>query len=162
MKNLYAFMTILSLFFLNACSSSTPEPILLTLTLNAGANINPSSVNPTNPVVLRLYQLSAIDDFKSAQVLDLYQKDTKLLASSLLHTQNIGSVLPNEKKSFQLTIQPGTKYLAAFTQFSNYPQAKSKAWLDVSKLDEIASITLSIESLSVNMQPVLVESFWSW
>lgn len=162
MKNIYTLVGLLSLFLLNACSSSTPEPVLLTVMLNAGENINPSKLSRANPVVVRLYQLSAIEDFKAAQVLDLYQIDTKLLASSLLHKQNLGSVLPNEKKSFQLSIQPGTKYLAVFSQFSNYPQSKSKAWLDISNIDELASITLSIESLSVNMQPVLVEGFWSW
>jgi len=162
MRNIYAIVGLISLFLLNACSSNTPEPTLLKLTLNAGEKINPSQLSSANPVVLRLYQLSAIEDFKSAQVLDLYQEDAKLLASSLLYKQSIGSVLPSEQRSLQLSIQPGTKYLAVFSQFSNYPQAKSKAWLDITNIDELASITLSIESLSVNMQPVLVESFWSW
>ncbi len=128
--------------------------------LNAGENINPSSLSSANPVVVRIYQLSAIADFKGAQVLDLYQKDSELLAQSLLHKQELRSVLPNEQRKLQLSIQPGTKYIAVFSQFSNYAQAKNKAWLDVSNIDELASITLSIESLSVNMQPVLVESFW--
>lgn len=162
MNKYCSLIVIASLLMLNACSSSAPEPKPLTVIIYAGESINPSDLSPGNPVSLRLYQLSAVKDFQSAQVLDLYQQDTKLLANTLLYKQNIGGVLPKEQRILELNIQPGTKYLAVFAQFSNYPQAKSKAWLDISKLDELASVTLSLESLSVNAQPVLVESFWSW
>lgn len=163
MNYIYPLLCLICVSFLTACSSNNaPEPIPLTLVLNAGENINPSELSSANPVVIRIYQLSSIDDFKNAQVLDLYQKDTQLLANSLTKKQNLNSVLPKEQRTLPLSIQPGTKYLAVFAQFSNYPQAKSKAWLDVSKIDELASITLSIESLSVNIQAVLTDSFWSW
>ena len=158
----YFGLALFSLFILNACSSSAPKPEPLTVLVSAGVNINPSVQSASNPVSLRVYQLTSIEDFQSAQVLDLYQHDTKLLAKSLLYKQSVQGVLPKEQRTLSLSIQPGTKFLAVFSQFSNYPQAKSLAWVDISQLEDLASVTISLEALSVNVQPILVESFWSW
>jgi type VI secretion system protein VasD len=106
--------------------------------------------------------LTALDDFNSAQVLDLYQQDTKFLAATLIQKQNLYSFLPNEQKTISITIQPTTNFLAVFAQFSDYSQAKTKASVNISKIEDIESISLTIASLSVNLQPTIIKSFWSW
>ncbi|SFC12654.1 type VI secretion system lipoprotein TssJ [Pseudoalteromonas denitrificans] len=139
-----------------------PEPVLLAVTLNAGKNINPSKLSEANPVVIRIYQLKSIDTFKSAQVLDLFQQDATILADSLIQKQVLASLVPKEKRNLEIELLSGTKYLAVFVQFSNYSQAKTKAWLDVSKFEDIKNINVSIDSLTINMQEIPQESFWSW
>lgn len=71
-------------------------------------------------------------------------------------------MIPKEKRKLNIELLSGTKYLAVFVQFSNYSQAKTRAWLDVSNLDDIKNITISIDSLTVNIQSIEQESFWSW
>jgi len=151
----------------SACSVFSSEeqeedPIQLKLLLKAGDNINPSQVSKRNPVVVNLYQLKSIDAFKSSQILDLYEKDISIIADDLVNKQILGSVLPQEKRAVALAIEQGTKYLAVFVQFSNYSQAKAKAWLEVKEIDNIEQIIISIDSLTVNIEPVIAESFWSW
>lgn len=158
--SLFALIALTSLMI--GCSSSQPEPVKVNLMIKASDNINPSQLSDANPVVMRLYQLSALEDFDSAQVLDLYQQDTKVLAKTLIQKHKLNSVLPNEQKTIVITLQPTTKFLAVFAQFSDYSQAKTKASVNVTKVEDIDSISLSIASLSVNMQPTLIESFWSW
>jgi len=160
---LLLFMTVM----FSACSVFSSEeqeedPIQLKLLLKAGDNINPSQVSKRNPVVVNLYQLKSIDAFKSSQILDLYEKDISIIADDLVNKQILGSVLPQEKRAVALAIEQGTKYLAVFVQFSNYSQAKAKAWLEVKEIDNIEQIIISIDSLTVNIEPVIAESFWSW
>jgi type VI secretion system protein VasD len=167
-KQLISLLLFVSLFLLtatlSACSSSSEEqePIEIKLLLKAGDNINPSQVSKRNPVVVNLYQLKGIDTFISSEILDLYEKDISILADDLVNKQVIGSVLPQEQRAVPLAIAQGTKYLAVFVQFSNYSQAKAKAWLEVKEIDDIEQINISIDSLTVNIEPVIEESFWSW
>jgi type VI secretion system protein VasD len=152
---------------LSACSvfSSSDEeeaPVGVKLLLKAGDNINPSQMSKRNPVVVNLYQLKDIETFKSSEVLDLYEKDISILADDLVNKQVIGSVLPQEKRAVTLAVAQGTKYLAVFVQFSNYSQAKAKAWLEVKEIDDIEQINISIDSLTVNIEPLIEDSFWSW
>lgn len=153
------------MLLMSACSmfsDSTVETIPVQLTISASDNINPSKLSKANPVVLRLYQLSAIDVFESAQVLDLFQQDASTLATSLVKKQTISGVLPKEQRKITLDVATKAKYIAVFAQFSDYSQAKTKAWLDISNVEDLENITLSIESLTVNMQIPVEDSFWSW
>jgi len=166
MRHLY-YAVILSIFIvqLSGCSlfsDSAPTETPVKLSISASDNINPSQLSKANPVVLKFYQLSAIDAFESAQMLDLYKQDATILAKTLIKRQTISSILPKEQRQITLALQPGTKFLAVFAQFSNYSQAKTKAWLDISKIDDLENITLSIESLTINMQVAVEDSFWSW
>ena len=136
------------------------EPIALKLVLNASENINPSQASAGNPVVVNLYQLKSIDAFKSSQILDLYEKDTSILAKDLVSKQTLGSVLPKEKREITLAIDQGTKFLAVFVQFANYSQAKARSWLEIKEIEDIEQVNILIDSLTVNIEPVIEESFW--
>jgi type VI secretion system protein VasD len=136
------------------------EPVVLKLVLKASDNINPSQASTGNPVVVNLYQLKNVDAFKSSQILDLYEKDTSILAKDLVSKQILGSVLPKEKREITLSIDQGTNYLAVFVQFSNYSQAKARAWLEIKEIDDIEQVNILIDSLTVNIEPVIEESFW--
>lgn len=166
MKHFLSTLLCCSVLLLSGCSvfsgSDEPEPIYISTILSAGENANPSQLSTANPVVIKLYQLNSIDTFKSAQVLDLYQQDTKVLADSLIKKKTLTSLVPKEKRNLNIELLSGTKYLAVFVQFSNYSQAKTRAWLDVSNLDDVKNITISIDSLTVNIQSIEQESFWSW
>lgn len=166
-KHLNTLLLFVSLFLmtvtLSACSvfsSEEEEPIEVKLVLKASDNINPSQMSKRNPVVVNLYQLKNVDAFKSSEILDLYEKDISILADDLVSKQVVGSVLPQEKREIAFAIAQGTKYLAVFVQFSNYSQAKAKAWLELKEIDDIEQINISIDSLTVNIELVIDESFW--
>jgi len=161
-----------SFFFLaitlSACSvfssseEEEEEPVELKMMIKASDNINPSDMSKGNPVVLILYQLKSADAFKSAQILDLFEKDSLILAEDLVKRQSLASLLPEEKRSETLAIAQGTKYLAVFAQFSNYSQAKAKAWLEIKELDDIEHVTISIDSLTINIESTVEDSIWPW
>jgi|GEM_PF-2093422 len=166
---LNSFLTCILLLLLtitfSACSvfsseEKEEESIELKLVLKASDNINPSQVSTGNPVVVNLYQLKNVDAFKSSQILDLFEKDTSILAKDLVSKRILGSVLPQEKREVTLSIDQGTKFLVVFVQFSNYSQAKARAWLEIKEIDDIEQVNILIDSLTVNIEPVIKESFW--
>ncbi|WDD99160.1 MULTISPECIES: type VI secretion system lipoprotein TssJ [Thalassomonas] len=150
----------------SGCSSmfGSDEPEVVTYPLNivAGDDINPSDLSPANPVILHLYQLNNLEPFQSAEVIDLYQQDATLLADSLVHKTSLASVLPKENRKLDVNILPGTKYLAVFAEFASYGQAKTRAWVDVSNLedDDIEGFTVAINLLTLNIQAIEDSGWW--
>jgi len=166
-STLKVLMLALLTFLTSSCSvfssSDEEEPAVeLKMLLTASDNINPSEVSDGNPVVINLYQLKSVEAFKAAQVLDLYEKDISILADDLVKRQVLASVLPKEKRTLMLAVAPGTKYLAVFVQFSNYSQSKATAWLELNEPDDIERVDVSIDSLTVNIESVVEDSYWPW
>ena len=155
-------ITVSACSIFSSSDEEDEEPIELKLQIKASDNINPSSMSKGNPVVVNLYQLKGVEAFQSAQILDLFEKDSSILAETLVKKQILASVLPEEKRTQTLAIAQGTKYLAVFVQFANYSQAKAKAWLEIKELDDIEYVTISIDSLTVNIESRVEESIWPW
>jgi type VI secretion system protein VasD len=143
-------------------SDDIEPPVELKTVISAGSNINPSDNNNANPVVVNVYQLKSTRAFESAQVLDLLLKDTAVLAEDLIRKDTLDTVLPADKRTISLAIDSSTQYLAVFGQFSNYSQAKTKAWVELKELDDIEHINISVESLSINITSVEDEGIWPW
>jgi type VI secretion system VasD/TssJ family lipoprotein len=125
MKSLLSVLLIA--FLLTSCSSNQPEPIILNLVINASDDINPSPFSAANPVVINLYQLTALDDFNSAQVLDLYQQDTKFLAATLIQKQNLYSFLPNEQKNYFNNNTADNKFFSCLRSIFRLLTGKNKS-----------------------------------
>ena len=153
--------------FVTGCSvfsdgEDIEPPVELKALISAGDRINPSGSNNANPVVLNLYQLKSIDAFESAEVLDLLLKDNAVLAKDLIKKETLPTLLPDEKRTTSIAIDNATRYLAVFGQFSNYSQAKTKAWVEIKVIDDIERIDISVESLTVNITSVVDDGFWPW
>lgn len=140
--------------------SDEPEVITYPLTIVAGNDINPSQLSQANPVIVHLYQLNALEPFQSAEVIDLYRQDATLLAETLMKKTSLPSLLPNENRKLEINILPGTKYLAVFVEFANYGQAKTKAWVDVSKVEDLEGFTVAIDLLTLNIQLIEDSGWW--
>lgn len=156
------FSCLLSLLLLACSSSPEPSAVPVSLAISAGAELNPSSRSKANPVIIRVYQLNALEPFKSTENLALYQKDSTLLAESLVDKKILKALLPNETRTVALDLNPQTKYLAVFAEFSDYAEAKAISWVDVTKLDldDLEQFNLSVSALSVNLKAQLDEGWW--
>ena len=96
------FSCLLSLLLLACSSSPEPSAVPVSLAISAGAELNPSSRSKANPVIIRVYQLNALEPFKSTENLALYQKDSTLLAESLVDKKILKALLPNETRTVAL------------------------------------------------------------
>ncbi|MEZ9233523.1 type VI secretion system lipoprotein TssJ [Vibrio amylolyticus] len=113
--------------FLFGCSSD-PVPTYTTQTfgIKADATINPSSTSEGNPVVVRLYQLTAKQVFLQAPFIDLFNQDEQVLSSSLISKQVLPIVIPSSNTTVEFDLNKDTLFLAVFVEFANYQQSEPK------------------------------------
>jgi len=114
------------LLLITACSSTDVR-----LNLAASANLNSNKYNEPLPVMIRVYQLSAVNAFRNASFDQLWQADELILGTDLVDKQ-VFSVKPNAQLNYELVQVDGAKYIAMFVMFRN---AEKNTWRWLHKLD---------------------------
>ncbi len=149
--------SLLMLTQLMACSSDPiPATTSYSLDISADSELNPHMTNNSNPVFVRFYQLKDAQAFNQAAFIDLYNKDTEVLAQSLLSKQVLGAALPGSEQRIQLKIHRDTQFLAVLVEFANYQQGEPKALLILPKSSEqvmflrLAGMTASLAAAEEN------------
>ena len=67
-----------------ACAGGPPKPAQVTGTVEASAQVNPSTSKRPSPLLVRVYELKSVAAFNSADFMSLYQRDQAELAADLL------------------------------------------------------------------------------
>lgn len=107
-KSLTILAVALSLF---ACSSTQVK-----LDVSATDNLNLNQFDEALPVVLRVYQLSDVQGFKTATFEELWKSDKSVLANSLITVEE-RTVNPSEKVNINFEQATEAKYVAVFALF---------------------------------------------
>jgi type VI secretion system protein VasD len=106
------------------------EEIKFSFKIISSANQNPDHNGRPSPLVLRVYQLSDETLFKNSDFYDLYDDDTKILASSLKHKDEfsipVGQTLINT-----LIVHPQAKYISILGGFQDLDNATAKLSLTI-------------------------------
>lgn len=125
-KWLKLLVTSAALLLLSACSSTDVR-----LNLSASADLNSNKYNESLPVMVRIYQLSAVSAFRNASFDQLWQADELVLGADLVDKQ-VFSVKPNAKLDYELVQVDDAEYIAMFVMFRN---AEQDSWRWLHKLD---------------------------
>lgn len=154
-------LTLCSLFLL-ACSSNKPAPTTpfnVTVQVDVAADVNRYGNGDPHPVVLRLYQLTESGRFKSAEFLDLYNRDKEVLGAAMVDVLSLDPLAEGQHK-IKIDLQRQSRYLAVFAEFANYTEANSKAviQLDEEPEDQVLMIRVSGLSVAVGQQPA--KAWW--
>lgn len=98
----------------------------ITLRVAAGADINPDHQNDPAPVFLRLYELSSDQAFKSADFIELYEREASALGDTLIQRRQLPGVAPNETREHQMVLDNNTRYIGILAEFFQYENAAYK------------------------------------
>ena len=127
MRHLFSlFSPFFMLLLLTACSSKpepAPLPTSLVLTIKAGPDINPSSIDKAAPLQVRLYELTDNTLYQQADFLSLYLEDTTTLQSSLIKKQTLPTIQPGSSQTLNFQLDSATRYVAVLGEFSQYQTA---------------------------------------
>ncbi|WP_240532400.1 type VI secretion system lipoprotein TssJ [Moritella marina] len=126
LKRVKLLMTPLMLLLLTACSSTD-----IRLNLAASADLNSNKHSESLPVMVRVYQLSAVGGFRSASFDQLWQADELILGTDLVDKQ-VFSVQPNARVNYEFVQADDAEYIALFVMFRN---AEQDRWRWLHKLD---------------------------
>ncbi|MYM58436.1 type VI secretion system lipoprotein TssJ [Vibrio sp. OCN044] len=116
-----------ALFMLGCSSDPTPVVTQYSLAIKSDKSSNPSESNTSNPVVVRLYQLTDAQMFKQQPFIDLYSNDVQLLSANLISKQILPVVIPDSDTKLTLDINSQTQYVAILVEFIDYQHSQPKA-----------------------------------
>ncbi len=144
---------------LTACSSSKSRVggVLnldtdLKLTFTAASDINPDDNNRPSPVFVRFYQLKSSTAFDKADFIDIYERDKELFGGDIINKQTLKPLVPGETRTERFVLEPGTRAIAIYAEFSQYAGSTYKVAFPVTENNvirnaetiKIAGRTLSI------------------
>lgn len=138
-----------SVVLLNGCAVANyvVDPYT-NLSFRASDDINPDASGRASPLVIRIYELRAVDTFRSAGFFDLYDEPEGVLDQDLIGMNEI--VLRPElvEKLPTMTLDENTRYLGIVAAFQNIDEAEWKLVLDA-KPKGYQDITIAVDGLEL-------------
>ncbi|MAB25700.1 MULTISPECIES: type VI secretion system lipoprotein TssJ [Pseudomonas] len=124
---------LLCALMLSGCSMLSPysDMTKVDLTLQGSERLNPDINDRPSPIVLQLIELKNPVAFEHADFFSLYQRPREVLAPDLVAMEEL-ELRPGEERTYKLSAQPESRYLAVLAAYRDLPQAQ---WRIVLPLD---------------------------
>ena len=150
MKLVQLFAVFILASSLLACSSTQVK-----LDVSATDNLNLNQFDEALPVVLRVYQLSDIQGFKTATFEELWKSDKSVLANSLITVEE-RTVNPSDKISIDFEQAEEAKYVAIFALFRDRSDENWRVYheLDSGTVQLSTSLDILLTSNAVTLPNV--------
>ncbi|MFY2508605.1 type VI secretion system lipoprotein TssJ [Vibrio pectenicida] len=148
-----------ALFLLGCSSDPTPVVTQYSLAIQSDKSTNPSESNTSNPVVVRLYQLTDAQMFKQQPFIDLYSNDVQLLSANLISKQILPVVIPGSDVKLTLDINSQTQYVAILVEFIDYQNSEPKS-VSVLPQNSDEYLQLSISGDKTKLEVIKPDSPW--
>lgn len=157
---------------LGGCAGATPKASETRFTLSASAALNPDAHGQSFPLLLRIYELAARDEFDRATFFELYDRDKDVLGRAAL-ARTVMVIRPGEQLCFTHALDPKTRAVAIVAAYQRIDEARWRAVVDVSgaqthalsaKLDasavELADVADSAPKAAAGMLARFVKPVW--
>ena len=129
------------------------QPVPLTGTIAAAADLNPSPTQRPSPLVLRIYELRSDTAFNKADFIALYQAEQATIGADLVLKDEF-VLAPGETRPYQRTLSIETRWLAVFGAYRNVERA---VWRAIAPVPAGKSLQLQIraasQALSISLRP---------
>lgn len=146
-------IAISTLLTLAACATDTgpAAPVNKTLNVEAGPNVNQYN-EASNPVVVRIYQLSSRTEFEAATFWEVFEDNSPDLAGVVLDRRSLSPLFPGETRLVAFDLVPDVFYLGAFAEFADFDTQSFRAAvpIDAARLD--SGVTISVTASGVSIQ----------
>jgi type VI secretion system protein VasD len=106
-----------------AACASPPKPAQVDGTIEASAQVNPSTSRRPSPVMVRVYELKTAAAFNSADFMSLYQRDKTELGADMLGKDEF-LLAPGESKPYAKTLSPDTRFLGVLAAYRDVEHAR--------------------------------------
>lgn len=143
--------------FMTGCSSSKSRVggVLnldtdLKLMFETASDINPDENSRPSPVFVRFYQLKSATAFDKADFIDIYERDAEIFGGDIVSKQVLKPLLPGVGRTERFVLEPGTKIIALYAEFSQYPGSTYKVTFPVTENNIIKNkVTVKITDRTI-------------
>ena len=136
--------------FVAACSSppKPPPPTIVQASLEALASVNPTQQGRPSPVVVKFYELKSLAVFDSADFFSLFERDRETLGADLVAREE--ATRPRNKRTFERTLQPDTRYLGVVAAFRDLERSTWRATVPVTP-NKTVPLAITLDASKVVM-----------
>ena len=105
------------------CGTKPPPPTVVTGTLQAAANVNPSASKRPSPLLVRVYELKSVSAFNNADFVSLYQRDQAELGTEMIGREEV-ILNPGDSRPINKLTAPETRFVGVFAAYRDLDHAK--------------------------------------
>ncbi len=106
------------------------KPVIISVNIKSGKNLNPDLEGRSSPLVVRIYQLENIATFNTSDFFALYENDQSLLAKDIKYRDEF-EIKPDQNLDKKFELQQGSRYLAIFAAFRDLDHAQWKVFQEI-------------------------------
>ncbi|MDX8355180.1 type VI secretion system lipoprotein TssJ [Cognatiyoonia sp. IB215182] len=149
-------LAFLAVMALSACGGGGDEvtgPVNKTLSVQAGPNVNQYN-DASNPVVIRLYQLSTRSEFEAATFFEIFDDSSPELAGVVLDRRSLSPLFPGETRLVAFDLVPDAFFLGAFAEFADFERQNFRAAvpIDADRLDNGVTVSVTASGISIEFR----------
>ena len=150
-------MGVLLMGGLAACSSLSnispfkPSVASVAGSIQAAADLNPSSSQRPSPVLLRMYELKSVTAFNQADFMSLYRGDQAALGADLVAREEL-TLNPGETRPLNKTLAPETRFLGIVALYRDLERATWRTTVAI-KPGTQHKLDIRAERLAVTIKP---------
>lgn len=139
---------LVSVVLLNGCAVANyvVDPYT-NIRFEASETINPDASGRASPLVIRVYELKAVDTFRSAGFFDLYDEPEAVLEDDLLAMEEV-VLRPELVELLPMVLDRKSRYIGIVGAFQNIDEAGWKMILDASPKG-YKDITIAVDGLTM-------------
>jgi type VI secretion system protein VasD len=126
------------------------QPVTVTGTLQAAADINPSVTKRPSPLTLRIYELKSSVAFDRADFMNLYRDDQAALGADVLARDEV-TLQPGESKPYNKQLNVETRFIGVMGGYRNFEGSTWRAVAAVSAASK-QKLTIRAEAMAVSVQ----------
>jgi type VI secretion system protein VasD len=108
----------------------------------AAQDVNPDSRGRASPVVVRVYELTGLGNFNSADFLGLFEREQVTLGASLLSRDEV-QLRPGQTNQIKLVPKSGTRYIAVAAAFRDLERSVWRSALEVTSSSGLIKVRVS-------------------
>lgn len=136
---------------LAGCGSAPPKPTVIQTAVEVDAGVNPDVRGRASPVILRVLELKSLAAFEGADFFSLFDRDKETLGAELVGREEY-ILQPGEKKRFERTLQPETRFVGVVAAFRDLERARWRAATAVVP-NKTTPLVIKLEPRAVSIAP---------
>lgn len=141
---------IVSAAIMAGCASGPPAPARVKAEIAAAATVNPDRRGRASPVVIKFYELKTRTAFDGADFFSLFERERDTLSAELLAVEEI-QLAPGDKRSFERTLQPGTRFVGVVAAFREIDRAQWRATIAVTPA-KLNTLTIALDGTRATIE----------
>lgn len=115
-----------SALLLAGCASGPPAPASVRASIETATAVNADRSGRASPVVIKIYELKTRTAFDGADFFSLFERERDTLGAELLAVEEI-QLRPGDKRGFERTLQPATRFVGVVAAFRDIDRAQWRA-----------------------------------